>query len=301
VRRLLVVIALLAVVGAAAFWFLTVPERVDAAALPAAPGDAARGQVMFHAADCGSCHATPGQDNPLLLGGGLGLPTPFGTFHVPNISPDPVAGIGRWSDADFATALVKGTAPDGRHYYPAFPYTSFQRMTLSDIKDLFAYLKTLPQSANVAPPHDLPFPFNIRRGVGLWKLAFLDGQPFRPDPAKDAVWNRGAYLVEGPAHCAECHSPRNMLGGIVADQRFAGGIDVESKGRVPNITPGEGGIGDWTEDDIFYALTDGVTPDGDTLGHSMASVVRNTAALPEGDRRAIARYIKSLPPHPTAH
>jgi mono/diheme cytochrome c family protein len=162
------------------------------------------------------------------------------------------------------------------------------------VRDLFAYIKTLPPVPGRVRGHDLPFPFSIRRGVELWKMLFLDGQPFQPDPSKDATWNRGAYLVIGPGHCAECHSPRNRLGAIVPSQRFAGGPSPDGRDFVPNIT--QLGLGDWSEKDIAFMLQTGQTPDGDFVGSSMAEVVRNTARLAPQDRTAIATYIKSLPP-----
>ena len=235
------------------------------------------------------------------LAGGRGLKSPFGVFHVPNISSDRNDGIGAWSEADFVTAMTKGTAPDGRHYYPAFPYTSYQRMSFADLRDLFAYLKTLPPVAGSVRDHDLPFPFNIRRILDGWKLLFLPAAPYKPDPSKSARWNRGAYLVNGPGHCAECHSPRNFLGGIVASQRFAGGPSPDGKGWVPNITPaglGKSVLGnvDWTEKDIASFLGDGMNPVGDFAGAEMTEVIRNTSLLSADDRAAIANYIFTLPP-----
>src|SRR5581483_1185229 len=165
--------------------------------------------------------------------------------YAPNISPDPVHGIGSWSELNFANALMRGVGDDGEHLYPALPYTSYQRMKIEDVRDLFAYLKTLPKSSADSKPHDIKFPFNIRRLLGGWKFLYLDQKPFTPDPAKSASWNRGAYLVEGPGHCAECHSPRDALGGIIPDRRFAGGMDPEGKGWVPNITPDADGIKSW--------------------------------------------------------
>jgi mono/diheme cytochrome c family protein len=228
------------------------------------------------------------------LGGGRGLKSPFGTFHVPNISPDPADGIGAWTEAQFITAMTKGTSPDGRHYFPSFPYTSYQRIGFPDLRDLFAYLKTLPAVQGRVREHDVPFPFNIRRSLGGWKLLFLDGESFRPDPNKSAAWNRGAYLVNGPGHCAECHSPRNVLGGIIASQRFSGGPNPEGEGWIPNITQKR--LADWSEADIVELLATGLMPDGDTVGAQMAAVVRNTSQLREEDQAAIATYIKSLPP-----
>jgi mono/diheme cytochrome c family protein len=270
------------------------PATVPASALGAYTPNVANGREMFYAGGCASCHATPGQDDKTKLGGGLGLKSPFGTFHVPNISPDPNDGIGKWSEADFVTAMQKGTSPDGRHYFPAFPYGSYQHMRLEDVRDLFAHLKTLPAVQGKVRDHDVPFPFNVRRLVGGWKFLFLDGKPFQPDAAKSAEWNRGAYLVNGPGHCAECHSPRNALGGIVTAQRFAGGPNPEGEGWVPNIT--QKSLGDYSDKDIAYLLETGQTPDGDSVGGSMTAVIRNTSQLDPEDRNAMAAYIKGLAP-----
>jgi mono/diheme cytochrome c family protein len=293
-RKLVILAVVLAVIAGAGLWVLTEPAMIEARALKAREADLAVGRTMFFVGGCSSCHAVPGQDDKARLGGGLALKSPFGTFYVPNISPDPTDGIGAWTEAQFLTALIKGASPAGSHYYPAFPYTSYQRLTLDDARDLFAYLKALPPVRGRVRDHDMAFPFTVRRGLGLWKMWFLDGEPFRPDPAQSASWNRGAYLVNGPGHCAECHSPRNPLGGIVAAQRFAGGPPPDGKGWVPNIT--QYGLKDWSEKDIAYLLETGQNPEGDSIGASMADVVRNTAQLSADDRAAIATYIKSLPP-----
>ncbi|WP_022720631.1 cytochrome c [Rhodopseudomonas sp. B29] len=292
-KKLSIVALVVVVVGAAALWFLTEPATIAASALPQRAPDLANGKTVFNAGGCAECHATPGQDDRSKLGGGLALKSDFGTFHVPNISPDPNDGIGKWSEADFVTAVLRGTAPSGVHLYPAFPYPSYAHARLDDVRDLFAYMKTLPSVAGRAPPNELKFPFNIRRAVGLWKLLFFDDATFKPDPAQSAQWNRGAYLVNSFGHCAECHSPRNALGGIKTSQRFAGGPDPEGKGWVPNIT--QKGLKDWSASDIAYFLETGMTPEGDSAGGSMAQVVRNTAQLGKDDRDAIAAYIKSLP------
>jgi mono/diheme cytochrome c family protein len=294
-RRKFIVLAVVgAILAAGAFWILTIPATVPASALAPHTPNVMNGRAMFFAGGCASCHATPNQEDRLRLGGGFALKSPFGTFYVPNISPDPIDGIGRWSEADFVTAMVKGTSPDGRHYYPAFPYTSYQRMSFADLRDLFAYIRTLTPVQGRVRGHDLPFPFNIRRTLGGWKLLFLDGRPFRPDPGQSAEWNRGAYLVNGPGHCAECHSPRNLLGGIIAGQRFAGGPNPEGEGWIPNITQHR--LKDWSEKEIAYLLETGDTPDGDSVGGQMTAVVRNTSQLSAGERAAIATYVKSLPP-----
>ena len=293
-RKVLMVLAALLVLGFAVFWIVTIPAVIPASALAQRTPDLANGKVMFYAGGCASCHATPGQQDPTHLGGGLPLVSPFGTFYPPNISPDRKDGIGTWSEADFVTALLRGTSPDGQHYYPAFPYPSYQHIRLDDARDLFAYLHTLPAVSGRAPPHQLPLPFRWRRLIGGWDFLFLDGKPFTPDPSKSAQWNRGAYLVNGPGHCAECHSPRNILGAIETDKRFAGGPDLSGKGWVPNIT--QKGLGDWSEEDIAYLLETGHTPDGDSVGGSMTEVIRNMSQLPGADREAMAVYIKSLPP-----
>jgi mono/diheme cytochrome c family protein len=292
--KLLIAAAGVVVLGSVAFWIITTPATVPASALPPYTPDLANGKVMFYAAGCASCHASIGQREPTRLGGGLALESPFGTFYAPNISADRDDGIGRWNEADFITALWKGTSPDGQHFYPAFPYTSYQLIALNDARDLFAYLHTLPPVADKAPSHQVPFPFSWRRLLGGWKFLFLDGQPFRPDPSKSAQWNRGAYLVNGPGHCAECHSPRNLLGGIEAGKRFAGGPDLEGKGWVPNIT--QKGLADYSEDDIAHLLETGQMPDGDSVGGAMTAVIRNTSQLPAADREAMAVYLKSLAP-----
>jgi mono/diheme cytochrome c family protein len=292
-RRLVVLALIAAVVGFGVFWVVTIPATVPASALAAHTPNLDNGKTMFLIGGCASCHATPGQDDKTKLGGGVGLKSPFGTFYTPNISPDPNLGIGKWTEANFVTAMVKGTSPDGRHYFPAFPYTSYQRIGTGDLRDLFAYLKTLPAVQDKSKPHDVPFPFNIRRTLGGWKFLFLDGKPFEGNPAKDVVWNRGAYLVNGPGHCAECHSPRNVLGGIIASQRFAGGPSPDGDGFVPNIT--QKGLS-MSHEQVVKLLETGETPDGDTVGGEMGKVVANTAKLSPEDRAAIATYIKSLSP-----
>jgi len=287
-------------------WWLTIPATVPAAALPPHKPDIANGHTMFEIGGCASCHATPAEEADKVertkLGGGLPLKSPFGTFYVPNISSNPADGIGAWSEAEFVTALTKGTSRRGRHLFPAFPYTSYAHMTPDDARDLFAYLKTLPSIPGRARRHEIGFPFNIRRLLGFWKLLFFHGEVFRPDPAQSAQWNRGAYLVNGPGHCAECHSPRNRLGAIIESERFAGGPTPDGKGFVPNITPvglQHGAEDDniaWSQKDIASFLADGMNPAGDYAGGLMAEVIRNTSELSAADREAIAAYIVTLPP-----
>ncbi|RIY01922.1 cytochrome C [Aureimonas flava] len=288
------------VLAAGAAYALTSPSRLPPEAIAAkGSGDAARGERLFHAGGCASCHAPaePSGDGPIALIGGAPLVTEFGTFHAPNISPDPQAGIGAWSLADFANAMQRGVGPNGEPLYPAFPYTSYARMTAGDVADLHAYLMTLPASDAVAPPHDLRFPYDIRRGVGLWQRVFLDPSPVvaLPADATDAV-KRGQYLVEGPGHCGECHTPRTLggLGGLDRSRWLAGGPAPEGEGSIPDITPG-GDVADWSEADLVTYFETGFTPDFDSVGGSMVAVQNNLARLPAEDREAIAAYLKAIP------
>ena len=301
-RKALTGLVALIILGVIGFVALTSPSayrliRAEASA-PAAnrPPNVENGRVLFFAGGCTSCHAVPNNPDKLRLGGGYALKSPFGTFHVPNISPHKQDGIGSWTTADFIRAMREGVSPDGRHYYPAFPYTSYQRMSAEDLSDLFGFMQTLPAVEGRARGHELPFPFNMRRGVGLWKLAFLDGKVFTPDTSKSASLNRGDYLVNGPGHCVECHSERNVAGAIIDARRFAGGPDPEGRGIVPNITPHPSGIGGWTVSDLTTLLKTGETPNFDTVGGPMGAVVANTAQLPDADRAAMAEYLLSLPP-----
>jgi mono/diheme cytochrome c family protein len=291
--------------GAAAGWLLSAPVPLDATALAQlGQGDAARGKRIFYAGGCTSCHAKPGSqgDARLQLVGGLELKTPFGTFVPPNISQDPKDGIGAWSVEDLANAMLKGVSPSGQHFYPAFPYASYARMKPSDIADLYAFLKTLPAVAGKAPDNALGFPFNIRRGIGLWKLLYLSDQPVIPLPVgtPDPVMT-GRYLVEGPGHCGECHTPRDFVGGTKKGEWLAGAVAAEGSGVVPNITAGEGGLGNWSQADIANYLETGFTPDFDSVGGAMVDVQRNMAELAPEDRAAIAAYLKAIPPHPNGY
>jgi mono/diheme cytochrome c family protein len=301
-RRLMGSLLALAALLGLALWLVTAPSRLDDAQIgPLAAAEASRGARMFAAGGCASCHAAAGAkgNDRLVLGGGAPLVTAFGTFRAPNISPDPVYGIGRWSLADFANAMQRGVDPEGRHLYPAFPYGSYRRMTPGDVADLYAYLRTLPAVAKAGADNELGFPFNIRRGVGLWKLAFLhDERPVvKLPPDAPAAVRAGQYLVEGPGHCGECHTPRLLrgAGGLDAARWLAGAPAAEGQGRVPNITPSPDGIGSWSAGEIADYLATGFTPDYDSVGGSMAEVQTNMAKLTPEDRAAIAAYLKVVP------
>ena len=305
-RALLILLALIAIC-AVALYVVTAPVTVPASALPDHAPDIDNGKVMFIAGGCAECHAKPigacddlDIENDAVLAGGRCLKADVGTFNVPNISPDAETGIGNWTTLDFVTAMKRGVAPGGVHLYPAFPYTSYQHMTYEDLIDLKAYLDTLPAVYSQTPAHKLRFPYNIRRGLGLFQRLYVDGKTFTPDPQASDEVNRGAYLVLGPGHCGECHSPRNGLGAVVAAQAFAGARHPDGTGTVPNITPSADGLGDWSEEDIVYLLETGSTPDFDVIGDTMALVQENMEKLDAGDRAAIAAFLKTLPPRPNA-
>ncbi|MEP3436113.1 MAG: cytochrome c [Hoeflea sp.] len=302
-NRLVLSLGLAALAGAAVAFVVTAPRPVGSErleAIAALEGNAEAGETLFWAGGCVSCHAAPGStgEAQLVLSGGVRLKSDFGTFIGPNISPDPDAGIGAWSISDFANAMLAGVSPDGGHYYPAFPYGSYTRMSDGDIADLFAFLKTLPASDIASLPHEVGFPFNIRRSLGGWKFLFFTDQPRVAPAANDAQIARGQYLVEGPGHCGECHTPRNPIGGFVSDAWLSGAQNPEGEGVIPNLTPGGKSIGGWSASDIAYYLESGFTPDFDSVGGSMVEVQKNMTHLTGADRDAIAAYLKALPERP---
>ena len=256
-----------------------------------------RGAYIFHAAGCKACHTDTKKKGPPLAGG-RAIKTPFGTFYGPNITPDPLTGIGEWSDGDFIRALRSGISPDGDHYYPVFPYTSFTKMTERDMLDLKAYIFSLPPVEKPNRPHEVKLPFRFRPLLGFWKALHFTPGPYEPDPLMSAELNRGAYLAEALVHCGECHTPRTMTGGLDSAKWMAGTDDGPDGETVPNITPHKAtGIGEWDSDDIELALETGIKLDGDVVGSLMAEVVENgTSRLTASDRRAIALYLKSLAP-----
>lgn len=255
-----------------------------------------RGEYVFRAGVCYSCH-TDEKGGGQPLAGGLPLKTPFGTFYSPNITPDRDTGIGRWSDADFARALKEGIRPDGAHYFPAFPYTTYTRMTDEDIRALKAYLFAQPPVHRPNRSHDILPPFSWRFLQIGWKMMFFDQGTFRANPAKSAEINRGAYLVEALAHCGECHTPRNPLGGMDRKMWLAGTPDGPEGERAPNITPDkETGVGSWSAGDLIEALKTGTKPDYDNLQGTMyAAIAHGLKYLTEDDLKAIVAYLKDVP------
>lgn len=251
-----------------------------------------RGKYVMDIGGCVSCH-TDKKNKGKKLAGGVGLPTPFGTFYTPNITSDQKYGIGSWSSDDFIQAMTKGISPDGGHYFPAFPYTSYAKMTSQDLTDLKAYLDTVPPVAKAAPEHDVPFPFNVREGMMVWKALFFDDSPFKENSAKSPEWNRGAYLVTGPSHCVECHTPRNFLGGLDTDSLLAGDPKSPEGEKIPSLLSTDGSkFSKWNHVDTVFGLQMGMTPEGDFLGGSMGKVIANTTGkMTEADLKAIATYL----------
>ena len=265
-----------------------------------ATGDAMRGEYVARLGGCHSCHTDPRrQDAPLA--GGVELKSPFGTFRVPNITPDRETGIGGWSEADFVRAMTRGVAPDGRHYYPAFPYTSYTRMTERDLIDLKAHLDALQPVRNPVRPHDLRFPYTLRFALVAWKWLFFRPKTYEADRARSASWNRGAYLVTGPGHCGECHTARNFLGATIGKHALAGAKRGADGNRVPNITPHpKEGIGLWSADDTVQFLKTGKVPYGEDVGPPMDGVIQNsTSHWSAADLKAAAEYLLSLPERAT--
>jgi len=251
-----------------------------------------RGKYVMDIGGCVSCH-TDKKNKGKELAGGVGLPTPFGTFYTPNITSDKEFGIGSWSTEQFIEAMTQGVSPDGSHYFPAFPYTSYAKMTRQDLVDLKAYLDTVKPVAKAAPDHDVPFPFNVREGMMVWKALFFDDSPFKPDPSKSEKWNRGSYLVNGPSHCVECHSPRNFMGGLDTDNLLAGEPKSPEGEKIPSLLSSDGSaFSKWSHTDTVFGLQMGMTPDGDFLGGSMGKVIVNTTGkMTEEDLKAIATYL----------
>lgn len=293
-RRLIRAVLLLALLGAGVAWVLTSPRPVAEAEVAGLEADAAAGEAIFWAGGCASCHSAEDAagEARLLLTGGQAFPSDFGTFRAPNLSQDPEHGIGGWTLAQFLTAMQNGISPEGQHYFPAFPYTSYRLADRQDLADLFAFLQTLPASDVPSQPHDVGFPFSIRRAVGLWKLLYLsDDFVVTGDLTEQEA--RGRYLAEALAHCGECHTPRGPLGGLQRGRWLQGGPTPTGRGSFPALTPDEL---DWSSDEIASYLNDGFTPEFDSAGGHMRSVILNFANLTPEDREAVAVYLDRVPP-----
>jgi mono/diheme cytochrome c family protein len=252
-----------------------------------------RGEYLSRVGDCIACHTS---DKNRPLAGGVAINTPFGTLYSPNITPDSDTGIGQWSDSDFLRAMHEGIGRAGEQLYPAFPYLSYTKLAENDVLAIRAYLKTLAPVRYTPPRNELGFPFSQRWLMLVWNLFNFDEGRFVPDPKQSAEWNRGAYLVEGLAHCGECHTPRNFMQGLQSHARFAGA--VRAGWHAFNITPDTiSGIGNWSIDDTIDYLANGVAPDHAHAAGPMAKVVADsTQFLNREDLRSIAVYLRSLPP-----
>ncbi len=263
--------------------------------LAAAQGDAKRGEYLAKAGGCLGCHTEERKD-ATPYAGGRALKTPFGTFYGPNITPDAQAGIGRWTFTDFVRAVREGEDPGGAQLFPAFPYSSFTRITEADLADLWAYLRSLKPSSQPSKPHDLGVLFRSRFALWGWKWLFFAPGQFRPDPTQSARVNRGAYLAVALGHCAECHTPRNLLGGPKKD-RYLGGAKLGEGTAAPNLTPTR--LKQYGDGELKDILTSGLFPDGDVMGDTMSEVVRNTTSqLTGADLEALIAYLRSIPPLP---
>lgn len=275
----------------AGLFFLAVALGAYSAAA-IAQGDAERGQYLAKAAGCKGCH-TEAKKGAIPFAGGRELKTPFGTFYGPNITPHPQAGIGSWREADFLRALRAGERPDGSHYFPAFPYPSFTKITDADARDLWAYVRSLPPSDRANRAHDLRFPFGWRFLVGAWKRLFFEPGPVAEGGGRAPELVRGAYLVNALGHCGECHTPRNWLGGPDRGRAF-GGAELAEGGGAPNLTPAR--LKKWDDAELKDFLAFGLTPDGDVAGDTMGEVIRNTTGqLRPEDLAAVIAYLRALP------
>ena len=263
------------------------------ASLAAAQGDPKRGEYLAKAGGCLGCH-TEAREGAAPYAGGRALETPFGVFYGPNITPHAQAGLGRWNEADFMRAMREGRRPDGAHYYPAFPYPSFTKISDADLRDLWAYLRSLAPSERASRPHELKLLYRWRFLVGIWKWLFFTPGPFIAEAQRSPALNRGAYLVQALGHCGECHTPRNWLGAMKAD-RFLGGVKGDDGS--PNLTPTR--LKKWSDGELKDFLGSGMTPDGDVTGDTMGEVIKNTTGqLSAQDLDAVVAYLRSLPPLP---
>ncbi len=253
----------------------------------------AHGEYVLRISGCVHCHTADGGEE---LAGGRALPTPFGTFYAPNITPHERAGIGAWSEAEFRRALHEGVAPDGGSYFPAFPYTSYTRMRSEDVRALYAYLMSLPASAQPNRAHELPWYLRWRFAARVWQWLFFEPGEFQDRPERSASWNRGAYIAQALGHCGECHTPRNVFGALRTELAYAGTDDGPDGEKVPNITPHERrGIGDWSPEDLNHFLASGELPDGEYATGSMEPVTEGLIALTPQDRDALIEYLRALP------
>ncbi|MGO0792153.1 c-type cytochrome [Herbaspirillum seropedicae] len=267
-------------------------ERGAATPAPDPTRQLAQGQYLARAGNCMACHTARGG---APYAGGRAIASPFGTLYTSNITPDKTTGIGQWSADDFWRALHHGRGKEGQFLYPAFPYTSYTRLSRADSDALFAYLQSLPPVARANQAHALRFPYDQRMLLGLWRALYFTPQSYQPDPRQDAQWNRGAYLVQGAGHCSACHSARNRLGASIEPLALAGGVIPALQWYAPPLHGGADGLQDWSTADIAALLKTGVSPHAVTLGPMSEIVGRSLQYLNDADVSAMAVYLKSLP------
>ena len=275
-----------ATLGGAMAW----PIGAETASI-ALQGDVQKGAYLARVSGCISCHSDF-ENGGAPLAGGAGLSTEFGTFYPPNLTTDGTHGIGDWTVEEFAKAIRQGISPEGDPYYPAFSYPFYADMTDQDIADLWAAFQTVSPVNKPAPDHDVSFPFDQRWGLKLWRAAFLYDPDTEPEPTKSEEWNRSKALVQGPAHCAACHTPRNLAGGRILGETFSGNDALPGGSKAPSITSESLAESDWTISNMVYALQTGITPSGDAFGGSMTEVVQgNTQFMSTDDLKAMATYL----------
>lgn len=277
-------------VGGAAVWFWPIGQDVSPQ-LAHLSGDAGRGAYLARMSGCIACH-TDVENGGAPLAGGLSLDTKFGRFYSPNLTTDPDEGMGGWTVEQFSQAVRQGVSPEGKPYYPAFPYPFYSKFSDQDIADLWAAFQTVTPADVPSKPHELGIPFNFREGLKLWRAAFVDMSGFQANTAKSDLWNQGKFIVTGPAHCGACHTPRNFAGARQVEMFLQGTKDLPGGGASPSITTSALAENGWTPDDLAYALKSGILPDGDVFGGSMAEVVRDgTSFLTDEDLKAIATFL----------
>ena len=282
-KRLIVIFFLL---SAIAYVSLTQAQTSRNEHLASIDGDKSKGAYIYVAAGCANCHTAQGSSDRLILAGGQAFETDFGTFYAPNVSMSESHGIGNWNVENFSAAVREGVSPKGDHYFPAFPYTAYAKMTDEDLVDLWTFWQTLPKIQEENKTHELVWPISMRRNAGIWKLLF-SRQSFVSQPD-----TRGAYLVEVLGHCAECHTPRDRMGALDTNFWMEGAQNPSGKGKIPGITPK---ILNWTADEIVEYLETGFTPEFDVVGGHMTLIIENMAELTPEDRMAIAIYLTNLP------
>jgi mono/diheme cytochrome c family protein len=270
----------------------------------AKPTRVERGQYLATIGNCVSCHTVQGRP---AFSGGREFTTPFGSIYSTNITPDKKSGIGRWSEQQFERAMRMGERADGAHLYPVFPFPSFTRISDEDIAALWAYFRTVPPAENTPPANRLKFPFNQRWLMGLWKSLFFSQGRFSSDPTKSVEWNRGAYLVQGLAHCGACHTPRNSLGAEKESEYLSGGTHLDKvpsgeirKWSAVNLTSSPNGLKAWSLNDIQMYLKYGHNSRAGPFGPMHEVIEQSTRHFTNADILSIATYLRSLPALGTA-